>query len=440
MSERHATSPVLATLGAIAWRWRTEILVATGLLCCWSWLGAQVGDSLGGALLALAAALVVAVGPIRRFVIRLFRRARARRRFEWALRTAADPVLREWPPRVTKVRTVASGERLEVQMVPGTWSGQLEADAGLLAAALRVRKVRVTSDPQDAGHVTVTVERKDPFGSSPTTWPGREIERTSLWDPIPVGIDENGEQVSMVLPEHNLLLGGEPGAGKSVALSLLVGWAALDPMVKLWLLDGKLVELAPWAGCAERTVGTNISEAVAVLQQLRIEMDLRYAQLLANRRRKVQPGDGLELHVVVCDELAHYLLAGDRKVCGEFAEVLRDLVSRGRAAGVIVLAATQKPGSDVVPTGVRDLFGYRWAMRCATWQASDTVLGAGWASLGYSSATVDPAQRGVGLLLHEGGIPTRLRSFLLGDDELAELAERAERLRRCEPRLEEDHP
>ena len=34
----------------------------------------------------------------------------------------------------------------------------------------------------------------------------------------------------------------------------------------------------------------------------------------------------------------------------EFAELLRDLVARGRAAGVIVCAATQKPASDVVPT------------------------------------------------------------------------------------------
>ena len=36
----------------------------------------------------------------------------------------------------------------------------------------------------------------------------------------------------------------------------------------------------------------------------------------------------------------------------EFAELLRDLVARGRAAGVIVCAATQKPASDVVPVGV----------------------------------------------------------------------------------------
>lgn len=116
----------------------------------------------------------------------------------------------------------------------------------------------------------------------------------------------------------------------------------------------------------------------------------------------------------------------------EFAELLRDLVSRGRAAGFIVLAATQKPAHDVIPTALRDLFGFRWALRCNTPQASDTVLGAGWASLGYSAADVDAAHRGVGYVLHEGGQPVRLRAHHLDDAALASLAERAERLRHPE--------
>jgi S-DNA-T family DNA segregation ATPase FtsK/SpoIIIE len=82
-----------------------------------------------------------------------------------------------------------------------------------------------------------------------------------------------------------------------------------------------------------------------------------------------------------------------------------------------------------VPTYLRDLFGFRWALRCSTPDASDTILGRGWASQGYSAAQIDPAARGVGLLLQEGGTPVRLRSCWLGDLELAELARRAEVLR-----------
>ena len=49
---------------------------------------------------------------------------------------------------------------------------------------------------------------------------------------------------------------------------------------------------------------------------------------------------------------------------------------------MIVCAATQKPGADVVPSALRDLFGFRLALRCNTPQASDTILGQGWASAG----------------------------------------------------------
>jgi len=181
------------------------------------------------------------------------------------------------------------------------------------------------------------------------------------------------------------------------------------------------------------TVGTYVAEAIEVLRSLQGELDRRLRVLVAGRRRKVRRGDGLPLVVVVVDELAHYLNGPDRRQNAEFANLLRDLVSRGRAAGVIVLAATQKPSTDVIPSAIRDLFGFRWAFRCTTPQASDTVLGAGWATLGYSAAAVDPAARGVGLLLHKGGAPVRLRTCYLDDEDLIVLAARAEALRTAYP-------
>jgi DNA segregation ATPase FtsK/SpoIIIE, S-DNA-T family len=193
------------------------------------------------------------------------------------------------------------------------------------------------------------------------------------------------------------------------------------------------VELACWAGIADRSVGPDLHEAVEVLAEVQQELDRRLLTLLANRRRKITPALGLPLLVVVVDELAFYVAGPDRKLSAEFAGRLRDLVARGRAAGVIVLAATQKPAAEVIPTSLRDLFGFRWALRCLTPQASDTVLGAGWVSLGHTASAVDAADRGVGLLLAEGGMPVRLRACWLDDDQLAALAARAEALRAAEP-------
>jgi DNA segregation ATPase FtsK/SpoIIIE-like protein len=247
----------------------------------------------------------------------------------------------------------------------------------------------------------------------------------SLWESVPVGVDEQGAVVAIGLVERNVLVGGEPGAGKSVALSLLIGAAVLDPGARVWLLDGKLVELAGWAPVAERLVGPNGDEAIGVLRELQGVMEERYRELLARGLRKVRREDRLRLHLVVCDELAFYLTLPDRKQRHEFAELLRDLVARGRAARVIVVAATQKPGADVVPSSLRDLFGFRLALRCNTPQASDTILGQGWATAGADASTIPGAQRGVGLLLAEGERPQRIKTFHLADDQIAAITERA---------------
>ena len=132
---------------------------------------------------------------------------------------------------------------------------------------------------------------------------------------------------------------------------------------------------------------------------------------------------------MVVEELAFYTNGPDRKASAAFSVLLRDFVARGRAAGMVTVATTQKPSADVVPTYLRDLFGFRWALRCSTPDASDTILGRGWASQGYSAAQIDPSARGVGLLLQEGGVPVRLRACYLDDLALAELARRAEGLR-----------
>ena len=160
-------------------------------------------------------------------------------------------------------------------------------------------------------------------------WPNLGADRLSLWQPIPVGLDEDGELVTLSLVERNILYGGEPGSGKSVAQSLGTATAALDPDVKLHLFDGKYVELAPWAGCAEHMIGPNQDEAIDVLKELVADMDGRYMQLLANKRRKLRPEDGLALHVVEIDELAFFCNGPDRAANKAFTELARDLVGPG---------------------------------------------------------------------------------------------------------------
>jgi hypothetical protein len=216
------------------------------------------------------------------------------------------------------------------------------------------------------------------------------------------------------IPTHN-----------SAALSLIAATAALDENARLWLLDGKQVELAAWAPCAQALVGPNTREAIALLQTLRATMEDRYTELLARGLRKIPREPDMPLHVLICDELALYLQEPDKEQRALFAELLRDLIARGRAAGVIVVAATQKPSVDIIPSSIRDLIALRLALRCSTPQSSDTVLGQGWATAGADASTVPIGQRGVGYLLAEGERPERLKTYYLDDETIGAIAARA---------------
>jgi FtsK/SpoIIIE family len=391
------------------------------------WLTTRLG-AYDAAQVILAAALVVGMLNWTRdpLAAALFR-AHLRRRWALACRHANLATRNDRVPRITRSKLTRAGEQLRVKVPAGGQVPDLEAEAERIAAFLGVREVRVTREPDNARHARVVVLRRDPLADpTPIPWPLAKADGLSLWRPVPVGVDEDGSEVTITLPERNLLLGGEPGAGKSNILQLLVAVGALDTSVKLTLLDPKLVELAGWQGCAARLVGPNVEEAIEVLKQLVAEVDDRYLTLLANRARKVTAGDGLPLYLVAVEELAFYTNGPDRKAAQAFSTLLRDFVARGRAAGMVTVATTQKPSADVMPTFLRDLFGFRWALRCSTPDASDTILGRGWASQGSSAASIDPAVRGVGLLLQEGGVPVRLRACWLDDLTLADLARRAE--------------
>jgi S-DNA-T family DNA segregation ATPase FtsK/SpoIIIE len=159
-------------------------------------------------------------------------------------------------------------------------------------------------------------------------------------------------------------------------------------------------------------------------------MDSRYDVLLDAGRRKITAGSGVPVVLVVVDELAYFsATVGEAKQQKEFVGLVRDLVARGRAAGIVVVAATQRPSADIVPTSLRDLFGYRWAFRCSTNSSSDVILGHGWANEGYTATDVDPAARGVGWLIAEGGVPRRIKSAFLDDGQVTDLAGRAAALR-----------
>ena len=252
----------------------------------------------------------------------------------------------------------------------------------------------------------------------------------SIYDPIPFGIDENGQIVAVTLMYRNLLAGGEPGSGKSSLLNTIIGHAVLCDDAKLWLFDGKQVELGLWEDVADVFVGNNMHDALTRLRDLQGEMDDRYRRLHAVRRRKIVQADGLDVILCVVDELAFFsVTTGTPGEQEEFKTLVRDLVARGRAAGIIVVAATQRPSADIIPTSLRDLFGFRVAFRCTTDSSSDIILAVGWAKEGYSARSIRPEDIGIGWILAEGGIPRRFKAYLIDDHQIEAIVATALRRR-----------
>ena len=118
-------------------------------------------------------------------------------------------------------------------------------------------------------------------GPSPSPAP---VAGVSIYDPIYLGTHQEGHRAEVGLMYRNMLLAGEPGSGKSVALNNIVGHAALCADAELVLIDGKLVELLPWAQLADAFVGNDPQHCLATLLRVQREMETRY-QLLAKTAR-----------------------------------------------------------------------------------------------------------------------------------------------------------
>lgn len=95
------------------------------------------------------------------------------------------------------------------------------------------------------------------------------------------------------------------------------------------------------------------------------------------------------MQVIVIDELSHHLTEASRPT----TELLRDILERGPMVGFVVVAASHQPSMATVPPVLRELFGLRWALRCQTGEAAETIVGPRWRRRGYDpsrSAAASP--------------------------------------------------
>jgi len=135
--------------------------------------------------------------------------------------------------------------------------------------------------------------------------------------------------------------------------------------------------------------------------------------------------------VVVIDELAVFTdLTGtsgeDRTLRQHCIRLLTDVVRMGRADRIVVVAATQKPSADVVPTAFRDLVSIRVALRCTTREQAQTALGAAWAEADPTTLPPDP---GAFVVVGAGSEAQRGQAYWLTEDQIEHVLRTARAVR-----------
>ncbi|WPO74011.1 FtsK/SpoIIIE domain-containing protein [Streptomyces sp. KN37] len=288
--------------------------------------------------------------------------------------------------------------------------------------------------------LTLRVTLKVPFTGKPHKGPLLTAEKVNLWSPVPMAVSERGDTMAVEWFEKTALFGGEPGSGKSAAANNPLLSAAMDVSADLYLADGKGgFDLSPFEPIAQMIdTDGDPEQLLAILRHVWEEVLPGLKQTVKDHSvRKFSEAlaaqdDRARFTILFIDEWASYMAAASQEQQKELERLLRLITQQGRAYAVIVICATQKPDSNAVPTGIRDILSTRWAGRCMTPEASDTILGKGRASAGYNAQRILKSQRGVGYLqTGETSEPVLTQSYFYTDEEVEVILRRACELRKA---------
>jgi DNA segregation ATPase FtsK/SpoIIIE, S-DNA-T family len=119
----------------------------------------------------------------------------------------------------------------------------------------------------------------------------------------------------------------------------------------------------------------------------------------------------------------------------EAAKLALDVIRLGRAFGVILIQATQRPDADSLPKGISANAGIRIALRIMDDYANNAILGAGMYAAGVRATDFTTKDKGVAWLVGIGDEPVVAKSYNITAGMAEKIGERARRLREEHDRL-----
>lgn len=274
--------------------------------------------------------------------------------------------------------------------------------------------------------------------------PNRKRQNVNLGDVLPyvkggplelaIGRDAEGTPVVADLAKMpHLLIAGTTGSGKSVMINSIITtllMRALPEDVRLIMVDPKRVELAGYNGLPHLYVPvvTEPKQAASALQWAVSEMERRLKVFERLNVRKIStynekqaagefehydnPPHKMPYLVIIIDELSDLMMVAGKDV---EASIVR-IAQLGRAAGIHLIVATQRPSSNVVTGLIKANITNRIAFNVATGIDSRVIID----QMGAEKLT------GLGDMLFskvDWGKPRRIQGCFVSDDEINEIVE-----------------
>ena len=319
--------------------------------------------------------------------------------------------------------------RYELELDQGVRLNKLTNLADDIALALGATGVRIAPIPDKISVVGIEVPNKvvspvsahTVIGSSDFTGSKSKVS-------FAVGKDISGRcVVGDIAKLPHLLIAGTTGSGKSVCTNTIITsllYKATPEEVRLIMVDPKMVELGIYNGIPHLLIPvvTDPKKAAGALQWAVTEMMKRYRTFSEVGVRKLDEynayaakTEGVEKMpavVVLIDELADLMLVAAKEV----EESICRVAQMGRAAGMHLVIATQRPSADVITGLMKANIPSRIAFAVASAMESRIILD----TMGAEKLV----GRGDMLFSPLGsGKPTRVQGCFISDEEVARVVE-----------------
>jgi len=217
--------------------------------------------------------------------------------------------------------------------------------------------------------------------------------------PLCLGIDHLGNKAIIELTQQpHVLIGGQTGSGKSVFLKNIIANIIISKSmseVVFSFIDTKRLDLPLFQDCPQvLDIAKDIRSAYDVFRELLRECGIRYKNLEAKRISSLHewnqqfPENKYHYYVLVVDELADLLMqdkefrddpANEAWIESEGVKpipfYLQRLVQISRAAGIHMIAGTQRPSHKILSGDIKNNFPCRIGMKVPTHFDSQVILG-----------------------------------------------------------------